>query len=256
MLYIEKKPCPADIQAEIDHLTRTKAWQSFSEHPVADEAKRIRTNYFNKLDKSRVREALIAEQKGICAYCMCAIENNGRSTTIEHLVPLSKSKAGAMSYANWLAVCNGGRNTPLSGGEKRVICCDAKKSNTSVTLTPLDRDRMERIAYYDDGSIYYRDQNDPQYPQLRRDLNEVYGLNGTVDARGRSRKDTTTGIVKRRKDTYITLFEELMEMEAQGLLTIDLVRRFRRSLCEDEAWEPFVGVKLYVLDLFLETLSE
>lgn len=71
MLYIEKKPCPADIQAEIDHLTRTKAWQSFSEHPAADEAKRIRTNYFNKLDKSRVREALIAEQKGICAYCMC-----------------------------------------------------------------------------------------------------------------------------------------------------------------------------------------
>ena len=256
MLYIEKKPCPADIQAEIDHLTRTKAWQSFSEHPAADEAKRIRTNYFNKLDKSRVREALIAEQKGICAYCMCAIENNGRSTTIEHLVPLSKSKAGAMSYANWLAVCNGGRNTPLSGGEKRVICCDAKKSNTSVTLTPLDRDRMDRIAYYDDGSIYYRDQNDPQYPQLRRDLNEVYGLNGTVDARGRSRKDTTTGIVKRRKDTYITLFEELMEMEAEGTLTVDLVRRFRQSLCEDEAWEPFVGVKLYVLDLFLETLSE
>ena len=256
MLYIEKKPCPADIQAEIDHLTRTKAWQSFSEHPAADEAKRIRTNYFNKLDKSRVREALIAEQKGICAYCMCAIENNGRSTTIEHLVPLSKSKAGAMRYANWLAVCNGGRNTPLPGGEKRVICCDAKKSNTSVTLTPLDRDRMERIAYYDDGSIYYRDQNDPQYPQLRRDLNEVYGLNGTVDARGRSRKDTTTGIVKRRKDTYITLFEELMELEAQGLLTADLVRRFRQSLCEDEAWEPFVGVKLYVLDLFLETLSE
>ena len=256
MLYIEKKPCPADIQAEIDHLTRTKAWQSFSEHPAADEAKRIRTNYFNKLDKSRVREALIAEQKGICAYCMCAIENNGRSTTIEHLVPLSKSKAGAMSYANWLAVCNGGRNTPLSGSEKRVICSDAKKSNTSVTLTPLDRDRMDRIAYYDDGSIYYRDQNDPQYPQLRRDLNEVYGLNGTVDARGRSRKDTTTGIVKRRKDTYIPRFEERMEQEAQGLLTAALVRRFRRSLCEDEAWEPFVGVKLYVLDLFLETLGE
>ena len=256
MLYIEKKPCPADIQAEIDHLTRTKTWQSFSEHPAADEAKRIRTNYFNKLDPSRVREALIAAQKGICAYCMCAIENNGRSTTIEHLVPLSKSKAGAMSYANWLAVCNGGRNTPLSGGEKRVICCDAKKSNTSVTLTPLDRDRMDRIAYYDDGSIYYRDPSDPQYPQLRRDLNEVYGLNGTVDARGRSRKDTTTGIVKRRKDTYITLFEELMEMEAEGALTAELVRRFRQSLCEDEAWEPFVGVKLYVLDLFLETLSE
>ena len=256
MLYIEKKPCPADIQAEIDHLTRTKTWQSFSEHPAADEAKRIRTNYFNKLDKSRVREALIGEQKGICAYCMCAIENNGRSTTIEHLVPLSKSKAGAMSYANWLAVCNGGRNTPLSGGEKRVICCDAKKSNTSVTLTPLDRDRMDRIAYYDDGSIYYRDREDPQYTQIRRDLNEVYGLNGTVDARGRSRKDTTTGIVKRRKDTYITLFEELMEMEAEGLLTAELVRRFRRSLCEDEKWEPFVGVKLYVLDLFLETLSE
>ena len=54
----------------------------------------------------------------------------------------------------------------------------------------------------------------------------------------------------------LPFFEGLMEMEAEGLLTADLVRRFRRSLCEDEAWEPFVGVKLYVLDLFLETLSE
>ena len=256
MLYIEKQDCPRDIRDEIEHLTRTKAWQSFSEHPSADEARRIRTNYFNKLNKARVREALIAEQKGICAYCMCRIVNDGRSTTIEHLVPLSKSKAGAMRYANWLAVCNGGRNAPLSDGERRVICCDAKKSNTSVTLTPLDRDRMANIAYYDDGSVYYRDRTDPKYAEIFRDLNETYGLNGTADARGRSRKDTTTGIVKQRKDTYIAMFDELMDLEAQGLLTEDLVRRFRDSLCADVQWEPFVGVKLHVLDLFLETLGE
>ena len=115
---------------------------------------------------------------------------------------------------------------------------------------------MASIAYYDDGSVYYRDRTDPKYAEIFRDLNETYGLNGTADARGRSRKDTTTGIVKQRKDTYIAMFDELMDLEAQGLLTEDLVRRFRRSLCEDENWEPFVGVKLHVLDLFLETLQK
>ena len=255
MLYIEKEPCPADIQEKIDSLTGRRKWQQYSDPPAHNEPKEIRKEFFDKMDKSRVREALIAEQHGLCAYCMCSIKNDGRSTTIEHFVPLSKSKAGALNYQNWLAVCKGGQNIPIRSG-RRIICCDAKKSNTITTLTPLKRHQMDRIAYYDDGSIYYTDKTDPEYRRIVNDLNEVYGLNGIVDSgSGRSRKDTTSGIVKQRKDTYLSMFEELMRLEEEGALTAELIHRFRESLCDDAEWEPFIGVKLYVLDLFLKALG-
>lgn len=256
MVHIEKKSCPPEIQAEIDDLTSGKTWESFPEHPSPEQARSIRSSYFNQLNKSRIRDALIAEQKGLCAYCMCRIVNNGNSTTIEHIMPLSKSKAGALNYQNWLAVCKGGSNIRLRSGQKRIICCDAKKSNTITTLTPLDREQMAGIAYYDDGTIYYCASADKNYRQIVLDINEVYGLNGQVDPKtGRSRKDTTSGIVKQRQDAYIAMFDELMRLEEEGTLTPELIHQFRDSLLSDPQWEPFIGVTLYVLDMFLKTLE-
>ena len=256
MLYIEKGPCPADIQEEIDHLTGTPTWASFPEQPSSDQAKRIRTGYFNRLDKSRVRRSLIAEQHGLCAYCMCRIVNNGNSTTIEHFMPLSRSKAGAMNYDNWLAVCKGGQNIRPKEGQPRIICCDAKKSNTITRLNPRNRHHMDNIAYYDDGTIYYSGSSDADYRQIVHDLNDIYGLNGKIDPKTRrSKRDTTSGIVKQRKDAYISMFDELMRMQDEDALTPDLLVQFRESLLADAEWEPFLGVKLYVLDMFLETLG-
>ena len=51
------------------------------------------------------------------------------------------------------------------------------------------------------------------------------------------------------------MFDELMRLESTGDLTLDLLNRFRRSLLSDPEWEPFLGVKLYVLDMFLEILN-
>lgn len=256
MLYIQKENCPADIQEEIDRLTGTPKWAALPEVPASSEqAHAMRKGYFDRLRKWRVREALIAEQHGLCAYCMCRIQNSGNSTTIEHFIPLSKSKSGAMNYGNWMAVCKGGQNIKPPQGEKRVICCDAKKSNTIARLSPMDRSRMEHIAYYDDGTIYYRAEDSQEAHRFNQELNFIYGLNGKVDPRShRSQKDTTSGVVKQRKDAYIAMFDELMRMESTGELTADLLIRFRQSLLSDPEWEPFVGVKLYVLDLFLNML--
>ena len=104
---------------------------------------------------------------------------------------------------------------------------------------------------------YYRSSKDPDYRKIVHDINNVYGLNGLVDPKnGRSRRDTTSGIVKQRKDAYISMFDELMRLEGEGALTPELVLQFRESLLSDEKWEPFIGVKLYVLDMFLKTLEE
>lgn len=256
MLYIQKENCPADIQEDIDRLTRGQKWAELPEVPSTDQAHVMRKNYFDKLRKWRVREALIAEQKGLCAYCMCRVVNSGNSTTIEHFVPLSRSKSGALNYQNWLAVCKGGQNINPPQGQKRIICCDAKKSNTVTKLTPLDKGQMENIAYYDDGTIYYRATADKDYRRFTDDINFIYGLNGKVDPKThRSQKDTTSGIVKQRKDAYIAMFDELMRMESEGALTPELLVLFRQSLLSDPEWEPFLGVKLYVLNMFEEMLT-
>ena len=256
MLYIQKETCPPEIREELDHKTGKAEWQRFSDPPSPGEAQLIRKKYFNDLNKSRIRAALIREQKGLCAYCMCRIVNDGKSTTIEHFVPLSRSKAGALDYDNWLAVCNGGRNVRLSSGEKRVICCDAKKENHMATLNPRNADHMAHIAYYDDGTMYYSDTEDPDYRTIARDINEIYGLNGTVNQRtGRSGKDTSTGIVKQRKDTYIAMFDELMALAESGELDGDLLHRAHGALLDDRELEPFVGVKLHVLEMFMEQLG-
>ena len=115
---------------------------------------------------------------------------------------------------------------------------------------------MAHIAYYDDGTIYFSAVSHPDYRRFCQDLNSTYGLNGKMDPKtNRSQKDTTSGIVKQRKDTYNAMFDELMRLESTGDLTLDLLNRFRRSLLSDPEWEPFLGVKLYVLDMFLEILN-
>lgn len=256
MLYIEKQKCPAHIQEDIDKKIKSKEWHEFPEKPSSAQAQAMRKRYFNRLNKSNIREALISEQHGLCAYCMCRVVNSGSTTTIEHMIPLSKSKAGAMAYSNWLAVCKGGQNIEPEDGGHRVVCCDVKKSNTIAVLTPVNREQMKWIAYCDDGTILHNSPSPEEKRTLTDEINRVFGLNGIIDPKtGHSRKDTTTGIVKKRKDAYIAMYDLLMELHRNQQLTPEMILAFRQSLLADSEWEPFVGVKLFVLDLFLEILT-
>lgn len=251
MLYIQKGACPDDIQTQIDAIIKTEEWDNIPEVPSSVQVKLIRDEYFDKLIKHSIRESLISEQHGLCAYCMSRIENSGESTTIEHLVPLSKSKSGAMDYKNWLAVCMGGQNIESTQGEDRIVCCDVKKGNNTTMLSPLNQSQMDRIAYYDDGTIFYNLSSGKEQRKIAHEINYTFGLNGKVDPQtGHSRKDTTTGIVKSRKDAYIAMRDLLIELQSTGELTQDIVNGFQQNLLSDTVWEPFVGVKLYVLKMF------
>lgn len=251
MLYIQKENCPADIQAQVDTLINTEEWDNIPEIPSSEQASLIRKQYFDKLTKPSIREALISEQHGLCAYCMGSVKNSGESTTIEHLVPLSRSKAGAMDYMNWLAVCTGGRNVEPAQGEDRVVCCDVKKGHNITSLSPFNQSQMDRIAYYDDGTIFYNSSPGKEQRKITHEINYTFGLNGKVDPQtGHCRKDTTTGIVKSRKDAYAAMRDLLIELDSAGELSPEIINRFQKSLLSDMVWEPFVGVKLYVLKMF------
>ena len=256
MLYVQKENCPDDIQAQIDELTGTEEWDIIPEEPSSEQAKIIRERFFDKLKKGPIRETLISEQHGLCAYCMDRVVNSEDQTTIEHLIPLSKSKAGAMDYANWLAVCMGGQNIVPPQGEDRIVCCDVKKGNNITVLSPFNKAQMSRIAYYDDGTIFYSAPSGKRQRIIKHEINYTFGLNGKVDSKtGRSREDTTTGIVIQRKDAYIAMRDLLQELDSNGELTSDNIDKIRDDLLSETVWEPFIGVKLYVLRLFAENLS-
>ena len=256
MLYIQKENCPDDIQSQIDTLIGTEEWDNIPEEPSPEQVKIIREKYFNQLEKPSIRKSLISEQHGLCAYCMDQIENSGESTTIEHFVPLSKSKSGSMDYKNWLAVCKGGQNIEPVPGENRIVCCDVKKKGQIPNLSPFNRLQMERISYYDDGTIFYNGSTKREWNRYNGEINNIFGLNGTIDLHtGRSRRDTTTGIVKQRKDAYIAMRDLLQELDSNGELTSDNIDKIRDDLLSETMWEPFIGVKLYVLRLFSEYLS-
>jgi uncharacterized protein (TIGR02646 family) len=129
--------------------------------------------------KKKVLESLIAEQCGLCAYCMCRIDNKGgkHQATIEHCEPQSLSKEKSLMYANMVAVCNGNRDHH-SIEEKT---CDARRGDLPVDKQPMkflnvfDDIKLKVIDYKGDGTILSNN------PDANEDLN--YRLNLNCEAR-------------------------------------------------------------------------
>jgi len=153
MLYIEKKAPPQAYQKAVATIKGMPGWRSIHN----GDTKTIRAQ-FDLLPKSEIRDALLAEQHYLCAYCMKRIRNNEDGSeavhmSIEHWFPLSQDKERALDYKNFLGVCKGGAD--VDGPRNRVLCCDASKGDeTSLTVNPLDKGMMKYIAYRKDGTIY------------------------------------------------------------------------------------------------------
>lgn len=91
MLYIEKERMPAVALDKVNDIKRSHEWKSIQD----GNTNAIRVQ-FDMLPKGQIRESLIKEQHGLCAYCMKRIHNDSKSTTIEHFIPLSKDKDKAL----------------------------------------------------------------------------------------------------------------------------------------------------------------
>jgi len=147
MIYIKKKKPPSETIREVSRIKSNPDWKKIQ----SGNTKAIR-NKFDELSKEPIRQSLLEEQSGLCAYCMRRIENNGRTTRIEHWYPLSKDKDQALDYRNMLAVCDGGAN--YQGNEKKILCCDAfKGDDEELMISPLNVQHMQKITYDKKGYI-------------------------------------------------------------------------------------------------------
>lgn len=259
MIYIEKQPCPPDIKAKLTSITSQKGFRSLPEVNAGKSTNKTLRDYFNKINKPRVREALLEEQHGLCAYCMSKISNDGKVTTIEHFLPLSKYKSRALDYSNYMAVCNGGRNATPKQGRKKIQCCDASKANIEIELTPHKADMVAGLAYDDRGRIYADYQSEDRTEKnlkIQEEIDKVLVLNGVVIDRRFC--DTSTNLVKKRKDAYRRVDEVLMEGISNGSITVEMLdsKIARLQDPSKEQWDEMVGVDLYLYKSYRQRLLD
>lgn len=238
MLYIKKDAPPQEYQKAVAEIKSTPVWRSIRE----GDTKAIR-GQFDLLPKSVIRNALLAQQHHLCAYCMKRIRNNeddlnGVHMSIEHRVPLSRDKECALDYENFLGVCRGGAD--VDGPRHRVLCCDASKGDeTDLFVDPLDKNMMQHIAYRSDGTIYCLPTAGFDTRLVEHDLNEVLNLNGKAG------QDTATGLIKGRRDAYKKAQSMYKELSNRRQLTSAQIGKMIQKITQMEKYPEFAGTILF-----------
>lgn len=242
MLYIEKKTPPQAYLTAVAKIKSTPGWRS-----IHDGNTRAVREQFDLLPKSEIRNALLAEQHHLCAYCMKRIrtsddEDSDVHMSIEHWLPLSRDKEHALDYNNFLGVCKGGAD--VDGPRNRILCCDASKGDeTSLVVNPLNKEMMKHIAYRKDGTIYCLPTASPDAAKsINHDLNEVLRLNGKAS------QDTATGLMKGRRDAYKQAQRMYTALAEQGRLTSAHVGKMIRKIKQMDEYPEFAGTIIFFLE--------
>ena len=166
---------------------------SLTEHRAAPHS-----SYANYQDKGTLRAALVAEQRGLCCYCMGRISAEPSIMKVEHWQGVAHYPDEQLKYRNLLGACMGGKGKKLGGQH-----CDTKKADQDLRWNPADPEhRIETtIGYGADGTIQSKDTT------FDRQLNDVLNLN--VSHIKNARKEAHNAIVGwwknlRRRDRSIS----------------------------------------------------
>jgi uncharacterized protein (TIGR02646 family) len=244
MLYIEKEKAEKAILDDIATIKRTSEWKNAKETDTIA----IRS-CFDQLPKDKIRRNLLKEQHYLCAYCMKRINDSSMTTSIEHWYPLSKNKEKALDYGNMIAVCKGGSSLQIEEGDNRRLCCDAAKGDDEITINPLNCSQMGKIKYTKDGKIYTGDL------KLDKDINDVLKLNGIHNSDGSFKCDTSTGLVKGRRDAYRNSVLIIETLSKKGKLTVGMLNRKIEALYNVEMRDEFIGTTIFFLKKKIKSLK-
>jgi len=154
------------------NITKGREPTSLTHHratPLAD--------YDNYLDKDTLRAFLVSEQRGICCYCMQAIQPVDGAMKIEHWRSQYQHPGDQLIFSNLLASCMGG-----DGQRNSVKHCDTAKGYKDLCRNPANRDHHveELIHYLGNGTITSPD------AQFNGELSNVLNLNAALLRNGRT----------------------------------------------------------------------
>jgi uncharacterized protein (TIGR02646 family) len=146
-------------------ITKTAEPKSLTQHRA--KAHSSYDNYPTK-DKDDLRAALVAEQKGLCCYCLARIAADPAAMKIEHWQCQDRFPQHRLSYGNLLGACLGGEGRPPSDQH-----CDTRKADSDLMWNPANAAHVieTRLRYLADGTVESPDQ------VFTDQLNLVLGLN-------------------------------------------------------------------------------
>lgn len=225
MLYIDKSE---PSRKAIEEISRVKREYKYLLEDTTPESAR---DAFDHLDKKPIRDSLVKEQHGICAYCMRRIDSNIHMT-IEHWSSIKVDPDRCLDYGNMLGVCNGGREagTTNPSVSRCILCCDASKGDMEITISPLNSEHMKLIRYSSEGRIYTY----PEDEDLEKDINEVLNLNAIM-------------LIEGRKEAYRS-YVKFMEIQKKRKRSIrSTIEKEIERLEGETTYGEFVGVVLYFL---------
>ncbi|MBK1644457.1 TIGR02646 family protein [Thiocapsa imhoffii] len=125
-------------------------------------------DYDNYADKAALRQALVAEQRGLCCYCQSRIRATPEGMKIEHWQCQADHPGRQLDFGNLHGACLGGRGRP-----EREQHCDTRKGNNVLCFSVCDPAHpIERqIRFLGDGTIKADDAD------MDEALNTVLNLN-------------------------------------------------------------------------------
>jgi uncharacterized protein (TIGR02646 family) len=113
------------------------------------------SDYNNYADKDTLRRALVAEQRGLCCFCMGRTRSDHNSMKIEHWKSQEHYSELQLDYHNMLGACRGNEGQPYW-----LQHCDTKKGDRDIKWNPANPDHHieTRLFYEPDGSIRSNDE--------------------------------------------------------------------------------------------------
>lgn len=176
--------------------------------------------------KDQLRNALVAEQRGLCCYCMGRISAEWGRIRIEHWQSQSAHPDQQLNWRNLLGACNGGH-----GGSLNEQHCDVRKGDRDLSRNPADPSHEVEalIRYPPDGRI--ESTNAP----FDAELNDVLNLN--AESLKSIRRATLSAFLK--------------SVHAKGKWRTDSLKRLRAHWNGDshnDHLAPYCQVVVYWID--------
>lgn len=140
---------------------------SLTEHRCKTNAE-YTADYGNYTATDDLQLSLVAEQRGICCYCMQRIKPYRNAMKVEHWKSQKCFPEQQLDYSNMLGACPGAEGKP-----GRIQHCDTKKGKKRLKFNPSDpsHDVELKIRFLGDGQIESVDE------EFDSELNSVLNLN-------------------------------------------------------------------------------
>lgn len=130
---------------------------------------------------------MVAEQRGICCYCMSRIVADLTGMKIEHWHCQTRFPERQLDYSNLLGACSGGEGKP-----SKEQHCDTRKGDRDLSKNPAvaAHDVERTIRYGSNGIIRSTDDG------FDREINDVLNLNTPLLRN--NRYEALTGFIQSR----------------------------------------------------------